>query len=71
MKKVKLGDYVLWNGKLHKVSATCDYPQVMLESVKEGRCPHCDGVLEANGFWVVPTSPLWDESASAVPTIID
>jgi len=68
-KTAKLGDYLLWNGKLAKVVGEVNYNSIQVEILEPNKCPHCGGVLEPCQFNVIPTSPFFQECAKPVQTI--
>ena len=45
MKNPKLGDYLLWYGKIAKIIGITSSPQVIIETLENKRCPHCHGDL--------------------------
>jgi len=71
MKRVKLGNYLLWFGKLAKIIATYDQPGVIIEMMENKRCPHCDGDLGKDQTHVITSSLLFQENAEKIESITD
>lgn len=69
MKRPKLGDYLTWNGRLAKIVGGYDQPSVRIEFVDDATCPHCGESLGKEQFMMIPTSPLFQESAEPIQTM--
>lgn len=69
MKKAKLGDWLLWKGKLAKVISRADSPTITIEMHENALCPHCGGDLGKEQHSYIPTSPLFQENAEPIQTI--
>lgn len=71
MKVPKLGDYLLWNGELAKIVSEAHANTVSIELLDSCKCPECGHDLGKKQFSVIPTSPLFQQSASALQTMVD
>jgi len=71
MKTAKLGDYLLWNGKLAKVVATSDSPMVCIQNIGDKKCPHCEQFIDMDQTWIIVSSPMFQEGAEPIQTISD
>jgi len=71
MKRAKLGNYLLWYGKLAKIIATYDQPSVIIEMLENKRCPHCNGDLGKNQIHMIVGSLLFQENAEKVESITE
>lgn len=69
MKNPKLGDYILWKGQLAKVVYETSNRTIGIELIDDHRCPHCNGNLGKQQINLIPTSPLFQENAQALPTM--
>ena len=69
MKTAKLGDYLLWQGKLAKVIGEIDRPSIIIELIEVETCPHCG--IKNSQFTVITSSPLFQENAEPIKTIKD
>ncbi len=65
----KIGDYLTWKDKLAKIIGRADVPTVMIEMIEDDTCPHCGKSTGKHQFSVIPTSPLFQESAKPIQTI--
>jgi hypothetical protein len=66
MKNPKLGDHLLWKGKLAKVVYETDQRTVGIELLENCKCPHCDGDLGKEQINIIPISPLFQENAEVL-----
>jgi len=71
MKRAKLGDYLLWRGKLAKIIATYDKPSVIIEMMENKRCPHCNGDLGKDQTNMIVASPLFQQHAERIESITE
>jgi hypothetical protein len=71
MKDTKIGDYILWQDKPAKIIGECDKRQVIIEMLEKRICPNCGESLGVEQFQVVVASPLFQENANRLPTLID
>jgi hypothetical protein len=71
MKDPKLGDYLLWDGKLAKIVSTSDQPMVGIQLIGEHYCPHCGEILPQELVWMIPSSPLFQDKATAIQAMQD
>ncbi len=72
MKKVKTNDIFYWKGNLARVIGyTSGRTFISIEMLDPDRCPHCHGYLEKRQFDVVEGSPLFEENAKPVETIVE
>lgn len=71
MKQAKLGDYLLWYGKLAKIIATYDKPSVIIEMIENKRCPHCNGDLGKDQTNMIVASPLFQKHAERIESITE
>ena len=71
MKNAGLGDYLLWEGKPAQVIATTDRRQVVIELLENQKCPHCQGDLGKEQISVIVSSPMFQQGAEQIKTIID
>ena len=69
MKNPNLGDYLLWKGKLVQVVCETSVRQVGMRPVKPICCPGCGLEAEEQIIWMIPTSPLFQQSAEPVQTM--
>lgn len=71
MKNARLGDYLLWEGKPAKIIGETSQRQVIIELLENCHCPHCNGDLGKEQIHMIVASPLFQESAEKMETIID
>jgi hypothetical protein len=71
MKDARIGDYLLWRGKPAKVIGSTDRRQVIIELLEDAKCPHCDGNLGKDQTYVIVSSPMFQNGAETINTIID
>jgi hypothetical protein len=71
MKNPNLGDYFLWNGEPAKIIGESDKRMVIIELLENRKCPHCQGDLGKKQIHAIISSPLFQQSAEKLPTIID
>ena len=71
MRNVKLGDYLLWKGKLAKIIGKIEHPAVTIELLETNTCPNCGHDLGPKQFDVIPTSPLFQENAKPILSAIE
>lgn len=69
MKKVKLGDYLLWEGKPAQIVAEVSERTLVIVGLEPRWCPHCQGELGKEQTWVVEDSPMFRNGARKLPTI--
>lgn len=69
MKNAKLGDTILWKGKLSKIIGEFNARAVVIQSVEKCKCPHCDKDLSKKQSTIIVSSPLFQENAEAVKTL--
>ncbi len=69
MKTAKLGDFLLWEGKVAQIRWETDQRTVGIVILEPNLCPHCGGMLENKAFDVIPTSPMFQENAKPIKTI--
>ena len=70
MKDARLGDFLLWKGEPAKVVAETESRQVVIEILEPCKCPHCEGDLGKYQFTVIVSSPLFQDSAEPLQTIV-
>ena len=70
MKDAQLGQYLLWDDKPAKVVAWTDRRQVTIELLEDKTCPHCGGGLGKEQINVIVSSPMFQERANPMPTIM-
>lgn len=71
MKNARLGDYLLWQGRPAKVVAESSGYQVVIELFENCKCPHCHGDLGKEQLQMIVASPLFQQGAERMPSIID
>lgn len=69
MKNANLGDYLLWEGKPAKVIGETDQRQVIIELLKDKKCPHCGEGLGKAQMHVIVNSPMFQNCAEQIRTI--
>lgn len=66
-----LGKYIIWQGKIAKITGTTSGQDTVTIDVIEGKqCPHCGGRVDYR-VSVIPDSPYFRASAFPVETIAD
>jgi hypothetical protein len=71
MKNPNLGDYLLWNGEPAKIIGETSSRQVIIELLENCKCQHCNGDLGKKQIHMIVSSPLFQQSAEKMPTIMD
>jgi len=71
MKTPKLGDHLLWEGKLAKVVYETNRNTVGIELLENSKCPHCNGDLGKKQINIIPTSPLFQENAEPLQVMTE
>ena len=71
MKSPNVGDYLLWGGELAKIIGETDRRQVIIELLEDSKCPHCGENLGKEQIHMIVSSPLFQEKAEKLPTILD
>lgn len=71
MKDASLGDYLLWEGKPAKIICETDRRQVTIEILEDKKCPHCGEILGKEQINMIVGSPLFQENAERLRTILD
>jgi len=69
MENAKLGDYLLWEGKLARIVYETSQRTVGIELIEDCSCPHCGESLGKKQIDVIPTSPLFQENAQPLQTM--
>lgn len=69
MKNPLLGDYLLLNGQLVQVVCETTSRMVGMKPVKPVCCSGCGVEVEEQIIWMIPTSPLFQQSAEPVQTM--
>jgi len=68
--KVELGDYLLWNDHPAKVVCETSSRVVTIELLHDHKCPHCNESLGREQINVVVSSPMFENGAKPMKTII-
>lgn len=71
MKTGNLGDFLLWRKKPAKIIGVTDRRQVIIEMLENKCCPHCQGDLGKEQIHVIVSSPMYQEGAEKMETILD
>lgn len=71
MKNAIVGDYLLWDGKPAEIIGEIDRRAVVIKTLEDKKCPHCNESLGKEQFTVVVSAPLFQENAESMPTIDD
>ena len=70
MKKAKIGQYLKFKGKLVKVIAINPGKRsIVMESIKDHKCPHCDKSLGKEKIDIIEESLLFQINAEPINTI--
>lgn len=63
------GVYLLWRGELAEIISDTTARFLGIRMIEPKHCPHCNGYLEQEVFDVIPTSPLFRDSAKPIKTL--
>ena len=69
MYKAKLGDYLLFNNDLCQVISKTDEPTITIQTIKNVRCPHCEGDIGQTKINIIVDSKYFQDSARPIKTI--
>ncbi len=72
MKKAKLGDFFLWEGKLVQCLWINEgHRSIGFKSTEKTCCPNCNIPIDYESFDVIEDSPLFQQTAEPIKTITD
>jgi hypothetical protein len=71
MKDGRLGQYLLWEGKPAKIIGETESRQIIIETLEDKKCPHCEGSLGKDQTHVIVSSPMFQNGAEKLNTILD
>jgi hypothetical protein len=71
MKTGNLGQFLLWRKKPAKIIGETSRRQVIIEMLENKCCPHCNGDLGKDQIHVTVSSPMYQEGAERLDTILD